>query len=91
MKRKQLFSLVFLLFLCGGATAGQPRRELRDIPYVSGGTAEQRLDLYLPPGATAAPLVVWIHGGGWQSGNKSGCPAKGLLPYGFAAASVEYR
>ncbi|WP_170324060.1 alpha/beta hydrolase [Cryptosporangium phraense] len=27
---------------------------------------------YLPAGGRAAPLVVWIHGGGWRTGDKSG-------------------
>jgi acetyl esterase/lipase len=33
---------------------------------------QQRLDLFLP-GQTAnpAPLVIWVHGGGWRTGDKS--------------------
>ena len=30
-----------------------------------------RLDLHVPTAATKAPLIVWIHGGGWQSGDKA--------------------
>jgi len=71
--------------------AAAATRELRDIPYVSGGTDQQRLDLYLPPWRTPTPLVVWIHGGGWEKGSKSFCMAKGLLAYGYAAASIDYR
>lgn len=65
----------------------------RDIQYVPGGDKSQRLDLYLPTKASdkPLPLVVWIHGGGWQGGNKNGCPPRALLPRGYAAASVEYR
>ena len=37
------------------------------------------------------PLIVWVHGGGWQGGSKSGCPAAGMVALGYAAASVEYR
>lgn len=67
-------------------------RELKDIPYVTGGHERQRLDLYLPSkGDGPRPLVIWIHGGGWEGGNKNGCPAKGMLLKGYAVASVGYR
>ena len=67
-------------------------RLLRDIPYVPDAAPRQHLDLYLPP-ATAhpVPLMVWIHGGGWREGSKSDCPARDFMPYGYAAASLEYR
>ncbi len=62
------------------------------------GRAEGRallLDLYLPPGATnggAVPVIVWIHGGGWQKGAKENVgPAAGFAARGFAVASVGYR
>ena len=68
-------------------------RAEKDIPYVAGGDAAQRLDLYLPeqPAEKPLPLVVWIHGGGWKGGSKAGCPAQGMVRKGYAAASVEYR
>lgn len=37
------------------------------------------------------PLVIWIHGGGWQGGSKEGSPAVFLLREGFAVASISYR
>lgn len=37
------------------------------------------------------PLVLWIHGGGWQSGDKKGGPFKPLLEARFAVASINYR
>ena len=56
------------------------------------GTEAQKLDLYLPANSTAPrPLVVYIHGGGWEAGDKSACPAKALLVHGYAAASLNYR
>ena len=36
-----------------------------DLTY--GSTPRQAIDLFLPRGATAAPLLVFIHGGYWQS------------------------
>jgi len=40
-----------------------------DIPYVAGSADPKRqLDLYLPPGATLGfPIVVFVHGGYWNS------------------------
>jgi acetyl esterase/lipase len=58
-----------------------------------GGHPRQRLDLYRPR-AVAGPLptVVWIHGGGWRSGDKSQMePVRRLLCRGYAVAAVNYR
>lgn len=66
-------------------------KALRDLAYVTGGHARQKLDLYLPPDGTKRPLVVWIHGGAWEGGSKDGCPALPLLGRGFAVASLNYR
>lgn len=63
----------------------------RDIAYVTGGHERQKLDLYLPSGGKDLPLVVWIHGGGWQNGSKDRTPAVALLTHGFAVASINYR
>jgi acetyl esterase/lipase len=42
-----------------------------DIAYANKSPAE-KLDLYLPsPAANPAPLVVWVHGGGWRTGTKN--------------------
>ncbi len=65
---------------------------LRDLPYVDGGHQRNRLDLYLPEKAEGRlPVVVWIHGGGWQGGSKEGCPAVPLAAKGYAVASINYR
>lgn len=67
---------------------------LRDLEYVRNGHERQKLDLYLPKRGSddeKLPLVVWIHGGGWQGGSKEGCPARHLTGEGFAVASVNYR
>lgn len=65
-----------------------------DLPYISSGHQAQRLDLYLPAGGDGArPLIIWIHGGAWQSGGTNGIPAmaKELVARGYAVASVGYR
>ena len=62
----------------------------RDLPY--GPDPAHRLDLYLPAaGSGPAPVIVFLHGGGWAHGDKSPCPAAALTEFGFAVASVNYR
>ena len=70
----------------------------RDLPYVDAGHERQRLDLYRPAGFDPAsdeplPVIVWIHGGGWQQGSKANClPLReGYVGRGYAVASIGYR
>ena len=57
------------------------------------GTHERnKLDLAVPKGDGPFPLIVWIHGGGWEGGNKDGFgPLAGQLTRGYAIASINYR
>jgi len=54
---------------------------------------EGRMDLYLPPVVGApTPVIINIHGGGWNHGAKE--EQGGFAPYfkaGFAVANIEYR
>lgn len=65
----------------------------RDIPYVSSADPLQTLDVYAPAGAKNLPVVVWIHGGGWQQGDKADVKEKpaALAKKGFVFVSVNYR
>lgn len=57
------------------------------------------LDLYLPVGVEApAPVVVYVHGGGWQRGSRRDPPPlldadfyDQIAAGGFAVAAVDYR
>jgi acetyl esterase/lipase len=61
-----------------------------DIPYATNGDGEPlRLDLYLPESG-GAPLLVWIHGGAWERGNKSDMPLEPFIERGFAVASLDF-
>src|SRR5687767_10292185 len=66
---------------------------IRNIEYARVGGHTLLLDLYLPNGdATAHPVVVWVHGGGWASGDKgNGGHAARLIERGYAVASINYR
>jgi arylformamidase len=64
----------------------------RDIPY---GTthARQVLDVYAPAGAKKLPVVFWIHGGGWQTGDKGmvALKPKAFMDAGFVFVSINHR
>jgi len=65
---------------------------IRDVPYVPHADRSQLLDVYVPDVATAPrPVMVWIHGGGWYSGDKSAPPGMGLLLRGYVVVSIDYR
>ena len=73
---------------------------LADVTYsVLPGFRPLILDIYLPRGASARPLVLFIHGGGWVGGNTRHSGALADFPKalarlaaeGFVVASVEYR
>ncbi|HJK95593.1 MAG TPA: carboxylesterase family protein [Polyangiaceae bacterium LLY-WYZ-14_1] len=55
------------------------------------------LDILVPADATAAPLVVYIHGGGFTAGSRKGIydgrpeEIRGYLRAGVAFASISYR
>lgn len=69
----------------------------RDVVFGKGGTRDLKMHILRPKQAPSAsegmPVLVWIHGGGWQAGSRdSGIPR--LAPYaarGYFCASVEYR
>lgn len=77
-------------------------RMLGDVTYASiPGYRPLKLDLYLParPRAGGVPLVIWVHGGGWEIGNPRADWTYGdwtavlarLAARGYAVAGVSYR
>lgn len=66
-----------------------------DVPYVDNGHERQVLDIYTPEAATdrRMPVMFWIHGGGWQVGDKSdvGLKPKVLTDREFVFVSTNYR
>lgn len=65
------------------------------VPTDAGGTLTLRMDVYKPTGVTEpTPVLVWIHGGGWQNGSyNNGLPAAAqpLLARGISVATIGYR
>lgn len=67
-----------------------------DVDYLPGADYaddKDKLDIYLPLGATNAPVVVYFHGGGLLLGDKSlgQVVAKRLLAQGIGLVSANYR
>ena len=65
----------------------------RDIPYVAQPHARQVLDVHAPSGAKNLPVVFWIHGGGWEGGDKTSVQLKpqAFVDKGFVFVSTNYR
>lgn len=65
----------------------------RDVRYLDDGHARHVLDIYQPKGAKNLPVVFWIHGGGWQVGDKSDVALKPawFMERGFVFVSTNYR
>jgi len=75
-----------------GPAALEGVQVLRDLEYVQGGHERNRLDLYLPEKATRPlPVILYVHGGGWQRGDKSNGPAFRFATNGYAVAAMNYR
>ena len=75
------------------ATEGHAQEIKRDIPYASPAQERQVLDVYSPTDAKNLPVVFWIHGGGWQTGDKTSVQLKpqAFMDKGFVFVSTNYR
>ena len=85
---------VLCVILAAGACVSEAnaQRLAKDVRY---GTASERqvLDVYAPPGAKNLPVVFWIHGGGWQTGDKSmvALKPKAFTDAGLVFVSINHR
>lgn len=74
----------------------QPVRFYFNIPYASNDNQRQQLDLYIPerPSYVPMPVVIYLHGGQWQGGDKAEAPGR-MLPLvtsgDYAVVAVGYR
>lgn len=93
--RPILPSLILAALLVGPVAAQRlALPEAREIAY--GADALQRLDFYPAAEAKgAAPLFVFVHGGGWKRGDKRNATGAAKIAHftgrGYAFASVNYR
>ncbi len=70
-----------------------PVRSLNDVAFDGGDGTELLGDLYIPDGVDSAPVLVAVHGGGWQVGNRKFYLHWGpyLARHGIAVFAIEYR
>jgi acetyl esterase/lipase len=85
-------ALLSVVATAGGPSAATAAPAVQvDIEYARTAAGEPlRLDLYTPESGAAAPLIVWVHGGAWENGNKSAMPLAAIVERGFAVASVDF-
>ena len=82
-----------VMVVVGLSASAQAQEVKRNIAYVPGGSSRQSLDIYTPREAKGLPVVFWIHGGGWQAGDKSEVDGKpqAFVERGFLFVSTGYR
>jgi acetyl esterase/lipase len=87
---KPFSSLLIVLFLVSAARAQIVKT---NIPYADSTDPHQMLDVYAPANAKNLPVMFWIHGGGWQAGDKADVKLKPqvFMDKGFVFVSVNYR
>ncbi len=81
-----------LLILSTPVLAEEPNVH-RDIAYAEPKNERQTLDVYAPKEGKNHPVVFWIHGGGWQRGDKTEVQGKpqAFVDRGFVFVSTNYR
>lgn len=72
------------------------QKKIANVPFLDGGHERHLLDIYKPEKLTdrkPLPVMFWIHGGGWQAGNKDDVALKPkvLTERGFVFVSTNYR
>lgn len=74
-------------------TSAHAQEVKRDIAYTKNADKLQTLDVYAPSKAKGLPVVFWIHGGGWQTGDKAEMydKPKVFTGKGFILVSTNYR
>lgn len=98
-RRSGLTALTLLLAVPGAALAQSPATtpvpvtSTSDIVYATHATGPVHLDLHRPAGKGRAPVLVFLHGGGWARGErpKSWTGFRRFVEAGYAVVSVQYR
>lgn len=102
---KRLFTLVAIVISLNAMAQDADTATYKPVEYPQGFTAqlntvytrvkdwEGKMDLYLPPkDKGASPVVINIHGGGWNHGSKeSQTGFNTFFKMGFAVANISYR
>ena len=83
-----------LALACFAITSFASAQDVKsNIRYLDDGHERHVLDIYASADAKNAPVVFWIHGGGWTAGDKSDVKLKPqwFMDKGFVFVSANYR
>src|SRR5499426_4261232 len=82
-----------LVTLAGPALAQNEVVTRANVDYVEHDGTKLTGDLYLPKGVAKAPLIIGIHGGGWQGGSPAAYQHWGpyLARNGYGMFAIKYR
>ncbi|MEL6816502.1 MAG: alpha/beta hydrolase [Cyanobacteria bacterium J06598_3] len=86
-----------VLSSCNAASKNTSTQVIEDIEFATYALNDQpqslRLDLHQPVKNDDKPwpVIVYIHGGGWEEKSRKDCPAAEISEYGYAVACVSYR
>ncbi|MFN4217973.1 MAG: alpha/beta hydrolase [Candidatus Bipolaricaulia bacterium] len=99
--RAILYAAVVAILAGAGVGFSQPSlpysfQVYTDIAYYDGPDAhpiKHRLDLFVPDGLKDAPVLIFVHGGGWSSGDKNlyAFIGRTFAQQGFVTAVINYR
>lgn len=97
----KLFSTLFLCLVFSCAISAQNENHpaanyslVADVQYCTGGGKPLLMDVFIPRARLhrPTPAILWLHGGGWERGDKNGSSgAEFLASAGFVTASIYYR
>jgi arylformamidase len=77
------------------ATKSTPQSAVGKTELSYGADPLQKLDFWRAKSARSAPLVIFVHGGGWKKGDKTNATGQYKPPHftglGYAFASINYR
>ncbi|TWU44235.1 Carboxylesterase NlhH [Novipirellula aureliae] len=101
MKTLKILLLVLVTGSIGYAqTPKWDGQSFRDVPYKQVGQRKLLMDIYMPETQVSekAPVIYYVHGGGWAAGNKEKFGQPLMLPMfrqlsknGFVCVSISYR
>ena len=90
-----------LCLVCAASVSSSAAAEIDltshlDVPYFKADDSDPkltRMDIYAPAGAKDLPIVVFVHGGSWQFGDKRSAAdtASFFVEHGFLFVSTNYR
>lgn len=88
----RITAALLVLALVPALPADGPKAH-RGLAYAEPKHERQTLDVYAPAAGKNCPVVIWVHGGGWQAGDKKDVHHKpeAFTARGFVFVSVNYR